>query len=758
MADQNTDNTLYLTEGLLIEAYPDPNRIPRAGDGGGGRGSGGWGLTEGPRRGQGGPGRFTGPAIPGFKTVIIEEHVNFTQIVDTEYEPRYSTLDATLQAQINAVKNTSSNATLPTADRFKAEHKGLLEFIAQKQSEYHHQASIANAFWGTSPLYKPSFFLAHTAQEAVKNGQFETLFTDYMKAYGAVHESKILDRTLAAATAQLGSLADAVAQHEDLTALDYGGKADALANNAQRIRAEQQIHFQLLPSALQAEIVQRSGEVQGLSSTEALSRYQDTLQLMLNNIALSVRPYVTANPKITAPLTRTELEALRSLIEGQQSGIIGPRWSDYHQNTLSNEYARHLQHTLTAFSALQGRAQQLNQQLHQANQEEIARRAAEQQAQAAVLREIAQQRAHITYASVSGASALPFIAPLGGSSFPITPAAYGALQSAIRLAIPALRVAVLASGPALLATIVVGAVVIPWPKDEEQQRIVISIPLADLSPPHDLDLANAAASGSSVALPYSPFALTEESQTTLFITDTTHAGALGRVPVIAAQYDAQQQVYSVVLENPQRILTWTPATAPGSETSPTTTLPEHQPDPSLYEGASLIPVQGQVESYPALDLMDQERLIITFPEDSGLEPIYIMFKNPRDYAGTGTGNGRNISGWGEAIYSASGAPLPTRVADKLRGQIYGRWDKMREAIWKAIATDPDLSEHFKEVSLNKMRNGGSPYAVEGAVGKRRVLELHHIQPIADGGAVYDVDNLVIMTPSAHVDVHKKGEK
>lgn len=512
----------------------------------------------------------------------------------------------------------------------------------------------------------------------------------------------------------------------------------------------------MLPSALRAEIVQRSGEVQGLSSTEALSRYQDTLRVMLNNIALSVRSYVTANPKITVPLTRTELEALRSLIEGQQSGIIGPRWSDYHQNTLLNEYARHLQHTLTAFSALQSRAQKLNQQLHQANQEEIARRAAEQQAQAAALREIAQQRARITYASASGASALPFIAPLGGSSFTITPAAYGALQSAIRLAIPALRVAALASGPALLATIVVGAVAILWPKDEEQQRTAISIPLADLSPPHDLDLANAAASGSSVALPYSPFALTEESQTTLFITDTTHTGALGRVPVIAARYDAQQQVYSVVLENPQRILTWTPATAPGSETSPTTTLPEHQPDPSIYEGASLIPVQGQVESYPALDLMDQERLIITFPADSGLEPVYIMFKNPRDYAGVATGFGQTIPGWRGAMEGVEGAPIPTQIAGGLRGKTFSRWSKLKEAIWIAIANDPELRKQFSENDLDLMGRGSAPFTREsGRLGSRQTFNLHHIHPVAQGGAVYDLDNLAIMTPKAHVDIHKK---
>lgn len=90
--------------------------------------------------------------------------------------------------------------------------------------------------------------------------------------------------------------------------------------------------------------------------------------------------------------------------------------------------------------------------------------------------------------------------------------------------------------------------------------------------------------------------------------------------------------------------------------------------------------------------------------------------------------------------------------------MYGRWDKMREEIWKALASDPELSKHFKAISLNKMRNGGAPFTEEGLAGKRRVLELHHIHPVAEGGAVYDIDNLLIMTPRAHIDSHKKGEK
>ncbi|TWY20911.1 HNH endonuclease, partial [Serratia marcescens] len=34
---------------------------------------------------------------------------------------------------------------------------------------------------------------------------------------------------------------------------------------------------------------------------------------------------------------------------------------------------------------------------------------------------------------------------------------------------------------------------------------------------------------------------------------------------------------------------------------------------------------------------------------------------------------------------------------------------------------------------------------------------HHIRQIKDGGAVYDVDNLGVMTPKRHIDIHKEGK-
>ena len=52
-----------------------------------------------------------------------------------------------------------------------------------------------------------------------------------------------------------------------------------------------------------------------------------------------------------------------------------------------------------------------------------------------------------------------------------------------------------------------------------------------------------------------------------------------------------------------------------------------------------------------------------------------------------------------------------------------------------------------------MRMGQSPLVPESQrVGRRRTYELHHVRPIARGGALYDLSNLMIVTPLYHASV------
>ncbi len=44
--------------------------------------------------------------------------------------------------------------------------------------------------------------------------------------------------------------------------------------------------------------------------------------------------------------------------------------------------------------------------------------------------------------------------------------------------------------------------------------------------------------------------------------------------------------------------------------------------------------------------------------------------------------------------------------------------------------------------------------MKDSVGGRARFELHHETPISEGGEVYDIDNMKIVTPKRHIDIHK----
>ncbi|MNP50820.1 Colicin-E9 [compost metagenome] len=56
------------------------------------------------------------------------------------------------------------------------------------------------------------------------------------------------------------------------------------------------------------------------------------------------------------------------------------------------------------------------------------------------------------------------------------------------------------------------------------------------------------------------------------------------------------------------------------------------------------------------------------------------------------------------------------------------------------------------------KDGFSPYApqIEQAGGREK-FEIHHVHPIGKGGEVYNIDNMVIMTPKSHIAEHSKDD-
>jgi hypothetical protein len=220
------------------------------------------------------------------------------------------------------------------------------------------------------------------------------------------------------------------------------------------------------------------------------------------------------------------------------------------------------------------------------------------------------------------------------------------------------------------------------------------------------------------------------------------------VPVISAVPRGDQFVADIG----QGIeLIWTPATDPNDVLG----------IPAL-EGAPALP---SVWVYPPTEKSDQilvtpvhppeyQDAIIWFPS-TDIQPIYIAL-SLRHEPGVVTGQGQDITGiWLENAGRELGAPVPSQIADQLRGKQFNSFDAFRRAFWTAVGNDSELSGQFNRANQTAMRKlGNSPRtpSVE-QVGGRDVYELHHLEELAKGGALYDVDNLRVMTPKLHIKTH-----
>lgn len=200
-------------------------------------------------------------------------------------------------------------------------------------------------------------------------------------------------------------------------------------------------------------------------------------------------------------------------------------------------------------------------------------------------------------------------------------------------------------------------------------------------------------------------------------------------------------------------LIWTPAVDPSS----TSGIPP-------LEGAPQAP---QIWIYPPTEQADNiivspiypdeyKDFILVFPADSGIQPLYIVI-SARHAPGTVTGRGEDVFGiWLAGAGIGLGAPIPTRIADALRGQSFGSFDSFRRAFWKAVSNDPELLNQLSEDDQERVLTGNAPTVrFRDSVGKRVTFEIHHVERIVDGGAVYDADNLRVNTPRNHIDLHKR---
>ncbi|WP_339546249.1 S-type pyocin domain-containing protein [Pseudomonas sp. RA_35y_Pfl2_P32] len=222
------------------------------------------------------------------------------------------------------------------------------------------------------------------------------------------------------------------------------------------------------------------------------------------------------------------------------------------------------------------------------------------------------------------------------------------------------------------------------------------------------------------------------------------------IPVVQFVAQGSQQVADV---GDGVTLIWTPAADPSS----TLGIP-------ALEGAPQAP---QVWIYPPTEQADNiivspiypdayKDFILVFPADSGVQPLYIVI-SARYSPGIATGRGEDVFGiWLAGAGTGLGAPIPTRIADVLRGREFKSFDTFRAAFWKAVSNDPELFSQLSEDDQARVLTGNAPTVrFRDSVGKRVTYEIHHVELIKDGGAVYDADNLRVNTPRNHIDLHKK---
>ncbi|MGV6987363.1 colicin-like bacteriocin tRNase domain-containing protein, partial [Providencia hangzhouensis] len=128
----------------------------------------------------------------------------------------------------------------------------------------------------------------------------------------------------------------------------------------------------------------------------------------------------------------------------------------------------------------------------------------------------------------------------------------------------------------------------------------------------------------------------------------------------------------------------------------------------------------------------------------------------RKKPGIATGKGKKVGDkWLNDAGKENGVPIPDRIADKLRGKKFNNFDEFRKKLWEEVSKDPELLKQFNPQNKGNVKAGKAPVPREAEqVGGRIKYEIHHETPISEGGEVYDIDNMRIVTPKRHIDIHR----
>lgn len=617
----------------------------------------------------------------------------------------YRKLRSTLDKSHSELKKNLKNETLKEVDELKSE--AGLPGKAVSANDIRDEKSIVDALMDAKAESlkaiedRPANLYTASDFPQKSESMYQSQLLASRKFYG-----EFLDRHMSElAKAYSADIYKAQIAILKQTSQELENKARSLEAEAQRAAAEVEADYKArkanVEKKVQSELDQAGNALPQLTNPTPEQWLERATQLVTQAIA-----------------NKKKLQTANNALIAKAPNALEKQKATYNADLLVDEIA-----------SLQARLDKLNAET--ARRKEIARQAA--------------IRAANTYAMPANGSVVATAAGRG-----LIQVAQGAasLAQAISDAIAVLG-RVLASAPSVMA---VGFASLTYSSRTAEQwqdqtpdsvRYALGMDAAKLGLPPSVNLNAVAKASGTVDL---PMRLTNEARgntTTLSVVSTDGVSVPKAVPVRMAAYNATTGLYEVTVpsttaEAPPLILTWTPASPPGNQNPSSTTPVVPKPVP-VYEGATLTPVKATPETYPGVITLPED-LIIGFPADSGIKPIYVMFRDPRDVPGAATGKGQPVSGnWLGAASQGEGAPIPSQIADKLRGKTFKNWRDFREQFWIAVANDPELSKQFNPGSLAVMRDGGAPYVRESEqAGGRIKIEIHHKVRIADGGGVYNM--------------------
>jgi len=137
--------------------------------------------------------------------------------------------------------------------------------------------------------------------------------------------------------------------------------------------------------------------------------------------------------------------------------------------------------------------------------------------------------------------------------------------------------------------------------------------------------------------------------------------------------------------------------------------------------------------------------------------------SPRDRPGTVTGGAelpalQQGERWltnrtGQGLEGA----IPAQVGDQLRGRSFRTFDDFREAFWQTSAQTPEVRAQFGASNVQLMESKRAPIVPKSEqYGEQKQFVLHHKLPIQHEGAVYDLDNLQVVSPRRHQNILDPG--